>query len=132
MTQEEVDAQYTGFRTTGKAGYLRKSWGGLSAWEKVFKGVFEISWSDMLFPGWDESNDGEGPDLTNPDERTRLLSNREKLQAFVDAPTPVPANLSPYFSDFGEAQETIIEEAKEIIYFIDLALSKSGSEIHFS
>ncbi|WP_274377578.1 hypothetical protein [Desulfotruncus arcticus] len=32
MSEQDQKAQITGFRSVGKAGYLRQSWGSLGAW----------------------------------------------------------------------------------------------------
>jgi hypothetical protein len=131
ITEQEKQAQITGFQNAGNAGYLRRSWGSLRAWDEVFRGVFGISWSDMLFPGWNGSNDGEGPDLSDEKERERLIKNRDLLLAFIQNPASTPDTVRRYFRDWNKAVDIIKSEAQDMVDFINLALSKENARIMF-
>jgi hypothetical protein len=134
MTEDEKCARYTGFRSTGKNGYLRQSWGSLRVWNSVFNAIFGISWSEMLFSGWNGYNDGEGPDLSKPEERQQLENNIKKLEEYIANPTPVPKSCEQYFgvNEWEKAAQIVAEEVQEVIDFIKLALNKKGAVIQFS
>jgi len=53
------------------------------------------------------------------------------LQEYIDSPKRVPDSVLKYFGD-GNRVEIVINECKEMVAFIDLALSKEGATINFS
>jgi hypothetical protein len=134
MTKQEREAQITGFQSKGNVGYLRQSWGSLEAWDAVFKAMFGIGWSEMLYPGWNGCNDGEGPNLSDEKERDRLIKNRDLLLSYIQNPAPPPEELKRYFRNWDDADavvEIIKAEAQDVVDFINLALSKEGAKILF-
>lgn len=122
QTQEECQAQYTGFRTDGAVGYLRSAYNP-DGWNQWCKAALGVDGFDYIF-GFEESKQVQRPDPEDPTEEMSVFfpdwkASRARATALLTTAKAKYPNPS-------EDECYCIGVIGEILKFIDLGESKNA------
>jgi hypothetical protein len=129
MTEKEMQVRHTTYDNIGGHGYLYKSWATLEIWDKVFDSVFNKDWCEFIMPRQSKVEDSNGLVIVVTDaSRKTLEENKMILQEYIKNPKPIDESIKTYFGK-EHSIEVVVEECKNMIDFLDFAMTKLNSRI---